>query len=66
MTNISDDGLVRTITGDVVPSLHPPLTKRPREGLGRRVQSPKSKINGLSIVLIVIWRATITKLARIH
>ena len=66
MPNIGDDGLVQTITGDVVPSLHPPHTKRPQEGLGRSVQSPKSKINGLSIVLIVIWRVTITKLARIH
>ena len=29
MPNIRDDGLVRTITGDVVLSLHPPRTKRP-------------------------------------
>ena len=37
MPNIGVDGLVRTITGDVVLSLYPLHHKRPPEGLGRSV-----------------------------
>ncbi|RVW81016.1 hypothetical protein CK203_045421 [Vitis vinifera] len=48
MPMVANDGLVRSITGEVFLSLNPPHTKRPPGNQERSALSPNFKINGLS------------------
>ncbi|RVW21733.1 hypothetical protein CK203_108210 [Vitis vinifera] len=64
MPMVANDGLVRSITGEVFLSLNPPHTKRPPADQERSALSPNFKINGLSLAQDVILPGTTGKRAR--
>ncbi|RVW21948.1 hypothetical protein CK203_110570 [Vitis vinifera] len=65
MPIVDNDGLVRSIIGEVFFSLNPPIPNALLEDQGRSALSPNFKINRLSIAQDVILSGTTGKRARI-
>ena len=61
MPSVDDNGLVRSITGEVFFSLKSPHTKRTPGRPRKKSLSPNFMINGLCIALVVICPTTIEK-----